>query len=161
MRSTSHKGDSRLYSVDQEKLQNDVQPSKVDEEMLPKNSYDIQPSDGDREGHLIKEQNSIYERQPRKTNKVPDTQDMDKQPRKKDNVQPLDVNQQRPPPMEAQDGVQLPEVLKPPFSLQAASGGSQKWRERHQKWGWMASFQTSFRRSLLRHDRATAEEKDS
>ena len=105
------KGDSRLYSIDQEKLLNDVQHSKVDEEMLPKNSHDIQPSDGDREGRLIREQNSIYERQPRKINKVPDTQDMDKQPRKKDDVQPLDVNQQRPPPMEAQDGVQLPEVL--------------------------------------------------
>ena len=86
------KGNARLYSVNQEKLQiraklqNDAQRSKVDEEMLPKNSYDIQPSDGDREGRLIKEQNSIYERQPRKTNKVPDTQDMDKQPRKKDDV---------------------------------------------------------------------------
>jgi hypothetical protein len=57
-------------------------------------------------------------KQPRKIDEVPDdirppvlTQDTKKQPRKKDDVQPLDVNQQRPPPMEAQDGVQLQEVI--------------------------------------------------
>ena len=110
--------------VDQEKLQireelqKDVLPLNVDDEMLPENSYDIQPSDGDREGLLIKEQYSTSGRQPRKINEVPDdvsppvlTQDTDKQPRRKDSVQPLDVNQQRPPTMEAQDGVQLPKVI--------------------------------------------------
>jgi hypothetical protein len=182
-------GNTQLSYVEQEKLQireelqKDVQPSKVEDEILPKNSSDIRPSAADREGLLIEEPSSMYERQPRKINEVPDdvrppvptqdtekqprkinevpddgrppvftqdtekqprkineipddvrfpvlaqdterqprkindvpddvrppvlTQDTEKQPRKKDGVHPLDVNQQRPPPMEAQYGVQI------------------------------------------------------
>ena len=115
--------------------------SDIKEEMFPKNSSDIQPSDGDREVLLMKEQHSVYEKQPRKMNEIPDdvsppvvtqdtekqprkmnevpddvsppvlTQDTEKQPRRKDSVQPLDVDQQRPPPREAQDGAQLLEVI--------------------------------------------------
>ena len=131
-------GDTHRSYVDQEKLQireelqKDVQSSNVDDELSPENSYDIQPSDGDREGLLIKEQYSTSERQPRKINEVPDdvsppvlTQDTEKQPRRKDNVQPLDANQQRPPTMEAQDGVQLLEVIhheEPEATLQSPGG---------------------------------------
>jgi hypothetical protein len=116
-----------------EELQKVVQPSNVVEEMLPENSYDIQPSDGNREGLLIKEQHSIYGRQPRKKiYEVPDdvrppvlAQDTEKPSRKKDGVQPLDVNQQRPLPMEAQDSVQLSEVIRheePGATIQSLDG---------------------------------------
>ena len=104
--------------------------SDIKQEMLPGNSYDIQPSDGDREGLLIKEQHSISERQPRKINEVPGdirplvpTQGTEKQPRKKDDVQPLDVTQQRPPPME--DDVQLSDVIhheEPEATIQSPDG---------------------------------------
>jgi hypothetical protein len=100
--------------------------------MLPENSYDIQPSDGDREGLLIKDQHSIHEKQPRKIGEIPDdvrppvlTQDTEKQPRKKDDAQPLDVNQQRPPPTEARDGAQLPKVIhheEPEATIQSPGG---------------------------------------
>ena len=104
--------------------------SDIKQEMLPENSYDIQPSDGDREGLLIKEQHSISERQPRKINEVPGdirplvpTRGTEKQPRKKDDVQPLDVAQQRPPPME--DDVQLSDVIhheEPEATIQSPDG---------------------------------------
>jgi hypothetical protein len=85
-------------------------PGNVYVEMLPENSYDVLPSDSDWD--------SIHEKRPRKINEVPDdihppvlTQDTEKQPRKKDGIQPLGVNQQRPPPMKARDRVQLPKVV--------------------------------------------------
>ena len=93
-----------------------TQRSDIKQEMSAKNSYDIQPAD--LEGLPIGEQHSVHERQPRKINEVPDdvgspvlNQDTEKLPRKKDGVQPLDVNVLRPPPMDAQDGDQLSEVV--------------------------------------------------
>ena len=93
-----------------------TQRSDIKQEMSAKNSYDIQPAD--LEGLPIGEQHSVHERQPRKINEVPDdvgspvlNQDTEKLPRKKDGVQPLDINVLRPPPMDAQDGDQLSEVV--------------------------------------------------
>jgi len=108
-----------------------TQRSDAKQEMLPENSCDVQLPEGDLEGLLKKEQHS-YERQSRKTNEVPDhvrppvlTQDTEQQPRKKDGVQPLDDNQQRPPTMEVQDGVQHSEVNhheEPEATIQSPDG---------------------------------------
>ncbi|KAF8558616.1 hypothetical protein OG21DRAFT_1079202 [Imleria badia] len=89
--------------------------SNIKQEMLSKELYDTQPSENDSAEPLVEEQHPsrVYEREPRKTNDVPDDvqptdliQDTEKLPRKMDDVQPLDAN----PPIEVQDGVQLSEA---------------------------------------------------
>ena len=144
-------GGTQLSDVDQEKLpiqdevQEVVQPPNPDErnsltkksepedttphsdikqETFPEHSYDTRPSEGDREGLPIKEQ------QPRKINEAPGdvcppvlTQGTEKQPRRKDDVQPLDVAQQRPSPMK--DDVQLSGAIhheEPEATIQSPDG---------------------------------------
>ena len=90
-----------------------TQRSDIKQEMFPKSSSDIQPSYGDREVRLIKEQHSVYEKQPRKMNEVLDdvsppvlTQDTEKQPRKMYEV-PDDVS----PPILTQDTEKQPRKM--------------------------------------------------
>jgi hypothetical protein len=149
-------GDTQLPYVDQEKLQileelqKDVQPSKVDDKILPENSNDIQPFDADQEGLLIKEHYSMYERQPRKINEVSDevhppvlTQDTEKQLRKINEV-PDDGR----PPVLTQDTEKQPrkineiqETFPPQSSLRTWSNN----RGRSTKFRMMFAPQSSLR----------------
>ncbi|KAF8552291.1 hypothetical protein OG21DRAFT_154306 [Imleria badia] len=105
-----------------QEAQKDTQPRDADEDPLTEKSHDIQPFENDRDG--VKERHCKYETQPRKTDDVQAPvaiQDTEEQPKRKDDVQPLDVNAS----MEAQDGVQLSKVLQdeePQVTIQCPDG---------------------------------------